>query len=505
MADNDEFPIFRPRFGRRQNAADRARSSRFRSALLASVHAAGGIVRRRAPTRAGRTGVAVRMPTEHSRRVVVKVRVVKMTQYGRKAAALHLRYVERDGVEKDGSKGVLYGPDGPARADSFEEPRPKEKHQFRVILSPEDGEQLDLTSYVRRYMARVAHLESLRLATRTSATSWVLAGDWARHLKESGARGQMHASLRGDSSRYRILSPDQDVPPADVGVRQTLYGRVAGKGLPDELAGKYYAVVETPDGFGYHVPIDRRSAEALRVGDLVALEAKPDRPGVVVRKEPLALQEQVAHRGPVLLDQLETMPLAPYGFGIDVRAAIESRKRVLRDLGVDPATPNRIGHLRELERQAFGQRVAARSGQTFVSETPPVFQGRIPLVDRAGDGTAYAVVTDGRRFVVLKANDDLQCRVGRTVRSPNGPRRARPRRATGNSSTTSVSNSRWASVPSGSASRDPRRSGGTLESCLRSDRSGGGRGTRTRERRLMASLLLACRSRTIPVEISPNH
>ena len=43
-----------------------------------------------------------------ARRVVVKARVVRLTAYGAKAAAMHLRYIERDGVEKDGSKGALY-------------------------------------------------------------------------------------------------------------------------------------------------------------------------------------------------------------------------------------------------------------------------------------------------------------------------------------------------------------------------------------------------------------
>jgi type IV secretory pathway VirD2 relaxase len=78
-----------------------------------------------------------------------------MNASGAKAAALHLRYIERDGVEKDGSKGVLYDADGPARAKAFEQPRPGEKHQFRLIVSPEDAGELDLTVYVRRLMATV--------------------------------------------------------------------------------------------------------------------------------------------------------------------------------------------------------------------------------------------------------------------------------------------------------------------------------------------------------------
>jgi type IV secretory pathway VirD2 relaxase len=73
---------------------------------------------------------------------------------GTTPAARHLRYIERDGVEKDGSPGVLYGPEGPAARETFEQPRLGERHQFRFIVSPEDARDLDLTDYVRELMKR---------------------------------------------------------------------------------------------------------------------------------------------------------------------------------------------------------------------------------------------------------------------------------------------------------------------------------------------------------------
>jgi Protein of unknown function (DUF3363) len=51
---------------------------------------------------------------------------------------------------------------------------------------------------------------------------------------------------------------------------------VAAKGLSDELKGTFYAVIETPTGVPYHVPLDARTADRVRVGDLVALETKPE-------------------------------------------------------------------------------------------------------------------------------------------------------------------------------------------------------------------------------------
>ncbi len=40
-------------------------------------------------------------------------------------------------------------------------------------------------------------------------------------------------------------------------------GAVASKGLSDELEGDFYAVLETPTGAEYHVPLDMRSVEEL--------------------------------------------------------------------------------------------------------------------------------------------------------------------------------------------------------------------------------------------------
>ena len=135
----------------KKNAIGAPRNA-FRNAVLASVRAGSRVARSLRPAK---TRIAVRAPTALSRRAVLKARVVQMKAGALKGAALHLRYLQREGVERDGSKGHLYGPDGPANADDFERPVQGEKHQFRFILSPEDGDELDMPSYVRRFMAQV--------------------------------------------------------------------------------------------------------------------------------------------------------------------------------------------------------------------------------------------------------------------------------------------------------------------------------------------------------------
>ncbi len=382
MESLDDLPIFRPRIRGSRGRTARGEGARFRNALLSCVRRGGRHAFGRADAVAGFG--------DRSRRVVVKAHVARLHARSAKAAALHLRYIQRDGVEKNGSKGLLYGPDGPVVAASFEQPRIGEKHQFRIMVSPEDGAALDPTGYVRRLMAqverdlgrrlewgavnhhdtehphahlivrgvdrkgrevrldrdyisnglrsraqelatqelgprrdvdagrsrgkevtqarltsldrelarrapddrvevrslqrgrveasmlvaRLEHLEGLRLAERAGPGSWVLRSGWQEQLRELGMRGdiikQMHRAVAGDLSRYRVVRVGEPLDGDRAAEAPVLLGRIASKGLVDELKGALYAVLETPTGRAYHVPLDARAAEQLRAGDLVS-------------------------------------------------------------------------------------------------------------------------------------------------------------------------------------------------------------------------------------------
>ncbi|MCP4099357.1 MAG: DUF3363 domain-containing protein, partial [Planctomycetaceae bacterium] len=60
------------------------------------------------------------------------------------AARAHLRYIQRDGVTREGEPGKLYGQDSD-RVDgkTFLEGTEDDRHQFRFIVAPEDGAQLE--------------------------------------------------------------------------------------------------------------------------------------------------------------------------------------------------------------------------------------------------------------------------------------------------------------------------------------------------------------------------
>ncbi len=94
---------------------------------------------------------------QRQRRVIVKSRIVKLAGKGIAAARAHLRYIQRDGVTREGTPGELYGPEGD-RVDGkvFLEKAADDRHQFRFIVSAEDGAQYeDLKPLVRRWMAQV--------------------------------------------------------------------------------------------------------------------------------------------------------------------------------------------------------------------------------------------------------------------------------------------------------------------------------------------------------------
>lgn len=90
------------------------------------------------------------------RRVVVKARIVRL-KIGSRAALAHISYLQRDGTTRDGGRGQLYGPDSD-RVDgrAFVERGQGDRHQFRFIVAPEDGDRLsDLRGFTRDVMRQM--------------------------------------------------------------------------------------------------------------------------------------------------------------------------------------------------------------------------------------------------------------------------------------------------------------------------------------------------------------
>lgn len=160
--ERDEF--FEPKLGRKRPQEGRHGKTYLRQVLAASM-VAGGLRRAKAGrfdgSRIGRgaamgrvLGASERLSGARSRRAIVKTRLVRLGGKGLGAARAHLRYIQRDGVTREGAPGALYGRDADvADGKAFLERAGGDRHQFRFILSAEDGDQVaDLRPLTRRFM-----------------------------------------------------------------------------------------------------------------------------------------------------------------------------------------------------------------------------------------------------------------------------------------------------------------------------------------------------------------
>jgi type IV secretory pathway VirD2 relaxase len=178
------------------------RSQRFVSQVLGQVSKAGAkaSTAARAPSSAafGRGRVAAGLAGQAlratARRVVIKSRYVVLKKAGASAVSAHLRYIERDGVTRDGERGQAYAPDtDTADLRAFEDRGRGDRHQFRFIVSVEDAEQLDdLREYSREFMKRMATDLETKL-------DWVAVDHWDTDNPHT------HVVLRGRATNGQDL------------------------------------------------------------------------------------------------------------------------------------------------------------------------------------------------------------------------------------------------------------------------------------------------------------
>lgn len=205
--DDDRFrvrsgPSKSPRTGQPMGA-QRFVSRVLREANKAGVNAQPARSGGRSAAKRGRGHVAAqtvgRRLGTRARRIVIKARYVVLNQAGARSVEAHLRYIEREGVDRDGGKGRAYGPmTDQADLAEFEERGRGDRHQFRFIVSPEDTQQLeDLRGYTRHLMTRME-------GDLGSSLDWVAVDHWNTDNPHT------HIVLRGrdQSGRDLIIARD---------------------------------------------------------------------------------------------------------------------------------------------------------------------------------------------------------------------------------------------------------------------------------------------------------
>ncbi|MER9902688.1 DUF3363 domain-containing protein [Mesorhizobium sp. M0130] len=143
-----------------------------------------------------------------SRRVVVKARVVKLPKQGKgisargqkfattsKAVDAHLRYLQRDGVTRDGKEGRVYSAvEDEADGKAFVQRGRGDRHQFRFIVAPEDAAEMeDLRSFTRDLMRQMETDLNTRL-------------DWIAVDHHNTGHPHTHILVRGVTDDGKILN-----------------------------------------------------------------------------------------------------------------------------------------------------------------------------------------------------------------------------------------------------------------------------------------------------------
>lgn len=157
--------VFEPKLGRIRSSSAKGERRYLHDVLKATARAGGRQAKGPGTFQGSRIGRGAgvgrvlrardRYAAFRKRRVIVKTRIVKLKGRGLAAARLHLRYLERDGVTREGTPGELYNArEDRADGKAFLERCEDDRHQFRFIVSADDGIEYDtLKPFTRRLMA----------------------------------------------------------------------------------------------------------------------------------------------------------------------------------------------------------------------------------------------------------------------------------------------------------------------------------------------------------------
>ena len=364
-----------------------SRSSRVRpfiAQVLAATRKAGGHVSRhgaitKAPaSRFGRgkvaSVIAARGLAPRSRAVIVKARIVRHGRGGGNLAN-HLKYLERDGVTRDGEKGILFGAEGrEIGRDSFATQAQDDRHHFRFIVSPEDAlDMADLEGFSRDLM----HQMQADLGTELD---WVAVEHW------NTAQPHVHIIVRGVASDGHDLVIARDY--ISEGLRAQARNLVTQElGLQTDL--DIARGLERQIGAQRWTDIDRRLAHDQAREGLIDMAP---RAGI----RPDAIEFHKLGR----LRTLETLGVA-CEIGRGQWMISDDAETQLREMGLRGDIIKRMNH-------ALVGRGTQRAASSYVLDPPDVEQKIIGrLIDRGLhgelEGSAYVIIDgiDGRTHHIV--------------------------------------------------------------------------------------------------------
>ncbi len=284
---------------------------------------------------------------------------------------------------------------------------------------------------LRRLMiGRAQALERFGLTEPVGPAQWTFKPDIETTLRDLGDRGDiirtMHRALRRngrESGTGDFAIHDEDAP--------AVLGRLADRGLYDELKGSAYVVIEGVDGRAHHIRFGSLEATGdAAVGGIVEVltftgDDGQRRVSIAVRSD-LPLQAQVTSPGATWLDRTllarDSPPLAGGGFGAEVREALEQRTDHLVAAGLARRQGQRavfsrdlLGTLRRQELDAAAARLSEETKlprQTAAEgeHVAGVYRQRVQLASGR-----FAMIDNGLRFELVPWKPALEEHLGRHI------------------------------------------------------------------------------------------
>jgi type IV secretory pathway VirD2 relaxase len=123
-------------------------------------------------------------------------------------------------------------------------------------------------------LGRLQHLQKMGLAQPLSANQWRLRGGAEQTLRRLGERGDiirtMQRAFSGQQREFAVFNAHDSMTP--------VVGRIAGKGIADELRDRTYLIVDGLDGRAHYVPFSvGADLDALPSGGIVEVRSPGDR------------------------------------------------------------------------------------------------------------------------------------------------------------------------------------------------------------------------------------
>ena len=304
-----------------------------------------------------------------------------------------------------------------------------------IDLAPRASEQPDAFHVLK--MGRLRKLEALGLARELGPGQWVMAEEAEATLRALGERGdiikRIHRSLAEQgieraASGYVLAGEQQDAP---------IIGRLAERGLDDELKGTAFAIVDGTDGRTHHLRLpDLDAAGDSAPGSIVELRRFTDKGGrhhmMLATRSDYSLEQQVTAAGATWLDRQavsrDPVALAETGFGAEVREALARRTDHLAEQGLARRVDQRVVYARNLldtlrrrEVDALGEILAKETGLTFEKPEPgsPVsglYRRRFALASGR-----FAMIDDGLGFKLVPWSPAIEKRLGQQVNGVGRP------------------------------------------------------------------------------------